>query len=72
MKTERRVDQVTAMLLDAAANANRGRSSFLPAFEMLRLGISLETATRVLTQSARRRMHVNSKSHDAWVPNELS
>ena len=72
MKTERRVDQVTAMLLDAAANANRGRSSFLPALEMLRLGISSETLTRVLTQPTKRRKHVNSESHDAWVPNQLS
>jgi hypothetical protein len=72
MKTDRRTDQVTAMLLDAAANADRGRTSFVPALEMLRLGVSSETATRVLTQPARRRAHINSKSDDAWAPNELS
>jgi hypothetical protein len=72
MKTEQRVDQVTAMLLDAAANANRGRSSFLPALEMLRLGISPETLTRVLTQPTKRRAYVNSERHDVWVRSELS
>ena len=48
MKTERRVDQVTEMLLDAAVNAIRGSGSIPAALEMLRLNISPETLTRGL------------------------
>jgi hypothetical protein len=66
MKTEQRIDQVTAMLLDAAVNATRGGSSIPAALEMFRLDISPETVTRVLNQPERRRAHVNSKSDDAW------
>lgn len=66
MKTEQRIDQVTAMLLDAAVNVTRGGSSIPAALEMLRLHISPETVTRVLNQPERRRAHANSKSDDAW------
>lgn len=66
MKTERRVDQVTAMLLDAAVNAIRGSGSIPAALEMLRLNISPETLTRVLTHPTKRRTHANSHSDDAW------
>jgi hypothetical protein len=66
MKTERRIDQVTAMFLDAAVNAARGSGSIPAALEMLRLEISPETMTRVLNQPERRRAHANSKSDDAW------
>jgi hypothetical protein len=48
MKTEQRIDQVTAMLLDAAVNTTRGGGPIPAALEMLRLDISPETITRVL------------------------
>jgi hypothetical protein len=66
MKTEQRIDQVTAMLLDAAVNATRGGGSIPAALEMLRLDISPETVARVLNQPERRRAHANSKSDDVW------
>jgi hypothetical protein len=66
MKTEQRIDQVTAMLLDAAVNTTRGGGPIPAALETLRLDISPETITRVLNQPEKRRAHANSKSDDAW------
>ena len=54
------------MLLDAAVNATRGSGSIPAALEMLRLDISPETLTRVLTHPTKRRAHANSHSDDAW------
>jgi hypothetical protein len=42
------------------------------ALEMLRLNISPETLTRVLTQPTKRRAHANSQSDGTWRSNELS
>lgn len=52
---ERRSDQVSAMLIDAAVNLTKRDGALPPISELTRLGISLEVAVRVLTQPSNRR-----------------
>lgn len=59
---ERRSDQVSAMLIDVAVNAARKHGALPPISELIRLGISMETSIRVLTQPESRRQ--NAEAHD--------
>lgn len=59
---ERRSDQVTAMLLNAAINAAKGCVTLLTADELARLGIPRATFERVLAKPEERRRFLDYSS----------
>lgn len=52
---ERRSDQVSAMLLDAALDAAQKHGTLPPVSELVRIGIAMDTAVRIRTQPDNRR-----------------